>query len=96
MKQLLLLLLSGWLLMSCAPQIYKSANFDTIKQTQEVVAVLPFDATFDPRRLPRGIRMEELDKVSLHTSYALQQHAYYYLLNRTYIKNYCRPVNFIF
>lgn len=86
MKNLILVLLSGMLLFSCAPQIYKSANFDAVKQTQEVVAVVPFHASFDPQRLPKRIQGKDLDRVIMHTGYSLQKHAYYYIHNKTYIK----------
>lgn len=51
-----------------------------------MVAVVPFHASFDPQRLPRGLRAEDLDQASMYTSYSLQKHAYYYLHNKAYIK----------
>lgn len=86
MKYLILVVLAGIMFASCAPQIYQARNFETIKQTQEVIAVLPFDASFDLHRLPKGVKGGDIDKALFHTSYSVQKHAYYYLLDKSYIK----------
>lgn len=86
MRLLILVVLTGWLFASCAPQIYQASNFEAVKQRQEVIAVLPFDASFSLHRLPKGVRGEDVDEALLNTSLSVQNYAYYYLLNKTYIK----------
>lgn len=81
------MVITGILLASCSPQIYKANNFDSIKSTQKIVAVLPFETSFDLQRLPKGVQAEDLQKVIEFTSYSIQTHAYFFLLDKTYIKN---------
>jgi len=77
MKQkLILLLVAAVFLTSCGPQIYKAANFEKIRKNQKILAILPFKATVDLKKLPKGTTVESLKESNKSTGYSVQSNIY--------------------
>jgi len=71
---------------SCGPQIYKAANFEQVKKKHSTLAILPFEATTEMKRLPKGTTIEAIQANNKSTGYAVQSNSYAYLL-RQFSKN---------
>ena len=74
----LVLLLS--LLQGCSPTVYTAPNFNTVKRSHKIVALLPFDVTITMKKLPKDVTMEQIKTDEEKTAYTAQGHAYTYLL----------------
>lgn len=61
---------------ACGPTIYTSAEFEGYRQTHHLVAVLPFQVTIDPNKLPKEIT-PEMAKQTMHDEGLSFQHELY-------------------
>lgn len=69
----LLLLTALGLTLACGPTIYRSAEFDGYRETHHLVAVLPFQVSIDPNKLPKEIT-PEMAKQTMHDEGLAFQH----------------------
>jgi hypothetical protein len=81
MKKMILMLLPA-LLLSCGPTVYKAQNFEQTRNAIKTVAILPFNVSIDPKRLPKGMTIETLKESEEKTGYDIQGEAYKWLLHR--------------
>jgi hypothetical protein len=77
---LVLLTISLFVMSSCGPQIYKAATFEQVRESQKQLAILPFDATLDTKRLPKGITAETVAASNKSTGYSVQSSCYSFFL----------------
>lgn len=78
-----LILFSVFILSSCA-SIYQSPNFQNDKKNHKIIAILPFQITIAPKFFPKGITEEMLKAQEKETAYLMQNHIYFFFLNKTY------------
>lgn len=67
-------------LQGCAPEIFTSPNFATVKRKHKTVALLPFDVTVSMKKLPKGVTVEQVKADEEKTAFTAQSNAYTYFL----------------
>ncbi len=60
----------------CAPTIYQANSFNAEKSKMKTLAILPFSATIDSKRLPKGATIETIKESQQQTGYDLQSNVY--------------------
>ena len=72
------------LLLSCGPQIYKSASFDTALTKHKTVAILPADVTSQLRpNEAKKVTQEQINDMTQKTAYDIQDKMYSWFLRRS-------------
>ncbi len=66
----------------CGPKIYVTPDFESYRQTEKSVAVLPFVVTIDPKKLPKDFTPEMAEKAELEEGVTFQQQLYMRFLER--------------
>lgn len=79
---LLLATLAILLIAGCGPQIYTNQNFTQYQQAHQLAAILPFDVTIDPNKLPKNLTMEDKAKAEKDEGYGFQRQLYMQFLQR--------------
>jgi hypothetical protein len=64
---------------SCAT-IYKSPDFEAVKEKHETLAILPFEVSIDMKKLPEGLTTEMLNEMEQDEAYVIQSEIYAYFL----------------
>ena len=83
MKQLLIAAVATILLVSCGPQIYKSANFSTALSKHKTVAILPAEVTIQLRpNQARSMTAEQIEDMHVKTAYDIQEKMQGWFLRR--------------
>ena len=68
------------LLQGCSPTVFTATNFNTVKRSHKLVALLPFDVSITLKKLPKDVTMAQIKADEEKTAYTAQSHAYTYLL----------------
>ena len=76
----------------CAPKIYESADFSSTTRSHKQVAILPFDVTITPRKMPKDVTPDMIKEQAMNTGYSLQSDVYGWFLRQSGRRNY--TVNF--
>jgi len=75
---LLCLVLGG-----CAgPSIYTAQNFEEYRTVHHTIAILPFQVSIDPKKLPKDFTTEMAEKAEMEEGYNMQQELYMRFLMR--------------
>ncbi|HMW39269.1 MAG: hypothetical protein K1X68_13515 [Saprospiraceae bacterium] len=83
MKNLCLLFVMAGFIVACGPQIYKAATLEQSKKKVRTVAIIPFAAHIDIRKLPKGVTEESIHDSEVKTGYDLQNQVYSEFLKRS-------------
>ena len=79
-----ILLLIGFILISCGPTIYKSSAFDSALAKHKIVAILPADVTTRLRpNEAKKITTEQLADLNEKTGFNIQDRMYSWFLHRS-------------
>lgn len=82
-------LIISFLLISCGPKIYKSADFDTALRKHRTVAILPADVTTQLRpNQAKKMTEEQIADISQKTGFDIQDKMYSWFLRRSGRFNY--------
>jgi hypothetical protein len=60
--------------------IYKSVDFESVREKHQTLAILPFDVTIEMKKLPEGMTPELLDKTEEEEATIIQSEIYAYFL----------------
>lgn len=83
-KTLSLLAFIAFLLISCGPKIYKSAEFDTAFARHKIIAILPAKVSTQLRpNKAKKVTAEQIEQMTERTGYDIQDKMYSWLLRRS-------------
>lgn len=83
MKQILFAAFAAILLVSCGPQIYKSANFGNALAKHKTVAILPAEVTIQLRpNQSKSMTAEQIEEMHMKTAYDIQEKMQGWFLRR--------------